>query len=35
MVFDQEVLETVPSEEFDQRVDGILTPSRWWLIESR
>ena len=35
VVFDQEVLEKVPSEEFDQRVDGILTPSRWWLIESR
>jgi len=32
VVFDQEVLEKVPSEEFDQRVDGIVTPSRWWLI---
>ena len=35
VVFDDEVFDSIPTEPFDKPVDGVVTPSGWWLVQSR
>lgn len=35
VVFDSEVLESIPADHFDIGIDGVVTPSKWWLLPPR